>query len=173
MTAPKPTRSSDEIAIDIAVRLGFLGLFAWLSISLIAPFAIVIAWAIILTVATKPVHIWLTKALGGRSKIAAIVVTLMGLIVVIGPTAVLAASLIGTVEHLTERLINGEMTLPGPVEHLLNWPVIGPGLHDVWTELSTNMSDFVKDYGKELAGAGTVLLGSAVSLVPSRPPWSR
>jgi predicted PurR-regulated permease PerM len=60
-------RSPEEIAIDIVIRLGLLGLFVYWSLQIIGPFVMVVAWSVILTVATYPVYSWLEARLGTRT----------------------------------------------------------------------------------------------------------
>lgn len=162
MTTAPPPRGTDEFVVEVAVRLAILGLFAWVSLSLIAPFGLIIAWAVILAVAAGPAHDWLGRRFGGRPKLAAALMTLLGLVIIFGPITLLAVSLVGTIEHVTALLLDGEMQIPGPVEQLLEWPPIGPALHGFWTQTTGNLSGFFKDYGTEIAGVGTFLLGSAL-----------
>ena len=48
---PKQEPTLDAKVIDIAIRLGVLGLFAYFSLQLIAPFFLFLLWAVVLTVA--------------------------------------------------------------------------------------------------------------------------
>ncbi len=167
MTTPPPPRGPVDLAVDVAVRLAILGLFAWLALSLVAPFGVIIAWAVILAVAANPAHDALSRRLGGRKKLAAALLTVAGLAIIFGPITVLAASLVGTLEHVTAQLIGGDIQIPGPVERLLEWQPLGPALHAFWSQSSGNLTAFFKDYGHEIAGVGTFLLGSALHVVLS------
>jgi len=93
-------RSADAIAIDIAIRLGFLGLFLYWSISVVAPFLTIVLWAVILAAAVYPMHQWLAAHLGGRETLASVLITFAGLAIIFGPAAALAASLFHTVQAL-------------------------------------------------------------------------
>jgi hypothetical protein len=73
-TAKKPEPSVDARVIDIAVRLGILGLFAYFSLQLIAPFFLFLLWAVVLTVALYPAFDWLAEKLGGRKVPAAVLI---------------------------------------------------------------------------------------------------
>ena len=61
--AGKPEPTLDAKVIDIAVRLGVLGLFAYFSLQLIAPFFLFLLWAVVLTVALYPAYDWLAEKL--------------------------------------------------------------------------------------------------------------
>ena len=121
-------RSVEEIAIDIAIRLGFLGLFVYWSLLLIGPFVIVVLWAVILAVAVYPVHFWIKERLGGRSGLASFLITLVGMAIILGPATVLATSIIGSVETLAADLKTGTLELPPPPDSIKDWPLIGEKL---------------------------------------------
>ncbi len=77
---------------DLVIRLIILGLFAYLSLSLIRPFLPILVRAVILAVALAPLPEWLARRLNGSRRLAAILVMLVVLIVAIGPVAALAAA---------------------------------------------------------------------------------
>jgi predicted PurR-regulated permease PerM len=157
-------RSTEEIAIDIAIRLGFLGLFVYWSLLLIGPFVIIVLWAVILAVAVYPVHFWINERLGGRSKLASFLITLIGMAIIIGPATVLATSLIGSVETLATGLKTGTLELPPPPNIVRDWPLIGNKLHKTWSLASTNLGGFLSQYSSFILSAGGSLLGKAAGL---------
>jgi predicted PurR-regulated permease PerM len=65
VSAPAPFGSS---TIDIAVRIGLLGLLAYLSLKVVGPFLTVALWSAILTVALYPLFDWLARHLGNRRR---------------------------------------------------------------------------------------------------------
>lgn len=165
--AANPPRTPDQIAVDVAIRLGFLGLFAWLSLSLVAPFALVVVWAIILTVALYPSFVWLRDRLGGRDRPAALLITLGGLLIIFGPTAVLLASLIESVNHLITSAKDGTLLAALPKEGIAGIPVIGPQLEKLWHLLTSNFANILKDHSGQILQTGGVLLSSAAGFLLS------
>lgn len=157
-------RSAEAKVIDIAVRLGFLGLFVYWSLLLIGPFVIVVLWAVILAVAVYPVHSWIKARLGGRGGLASFIITLIGLAIIVGPASVLVAGLIGSVETLATGLQSGTLTLPPPPDSVRDWPLIGEKLHAGWSLASTNLEAFLRSNSSLLLGAGGSLLGKAAGL---------
>ena len=127
----RPERSPDQVAIDLAVRLGFLGLFAYFSLTLVRPFMPVLLWSVVLAVAFHPAYEWLRARLG-RSWLASGCLTLFGLLIVVGPATVLIASLIHSLEHLGHQLGAGQLDLPPPPQALDDIPVVGDDLNDAW-----------------------------------------
>ena len=49
--------------IDLAIRLGFLGLLGYWSFRVIAPFITIALWSALLAVALYPLYEWLTRRL--------------------------------------------------------------------------------------------------------------
>ena len=97
-----PGQSSDSRAVDIAIRLAFVGLLAGWSLYLIGPFITVALWGVILAVALYPIFVWLRKRLGGRGTPAAALVTVVMLVVVLGPASLLSTGLIENLRDLAE-----------------------------------------------------------------------
>src|ERR1044072_1106562 len=80
--------------IDLAVRLVVLGLLLYLSFILIRPFITIAIWAVVLAVALYPTYERIKWFLGGRRRLAAALLTLLGLLILIGPVAWLVLGLI-------------------------------------------------------------------------------
>ncbi|MCZ0963488.1 AI-2E family transporter, partial [Paracoccus benzoatiresistens] len=145
--------------VDLVIRLFLLGLFAYLSLALIRPFLALVTWAIILAVALAPVHGWLVRLLGGRRRLSAVIVTLVTLLVVIGPVAALASSLVESVQALVHRIASGRLHLPPPPARLEALPLVGQQIHAFWTTASTNMESVLLNHRQILAPLGTKAIG--------------
>ena len=83
-----------SLLVDAAIRIGFLGLLLYWSLKVIGPFLTIVLWSAILTVALYPLFDWLAARLGNRW-LAATLVTLLCLVIVIGPVTWLGFGLIG------------------------------------------------------------------------------
>ena len=151
-------RGLDQIAVDIAVRLGFLGLFAYFSLTLLRPFLPILLWSVVLAVIFHPAIVWLKGRLGGRAWLASACLTLFGLAIVLGPTTVLVSSLIRSLEYLAHMLGTGRPDLPPPPEARIEVPIVGDELTDAWDLASSNVEEFMGRYGKALLGAGEWML---------------
>ena len=163
-----PTRSSDQTAVDLAIRLGALGLLAYVVLLLLRPFLGVLLWSGILTVAFYPVFGWLRDRLGGRSWLASLVLTSFAVGIVVGPAALLAASLVHTVETFGRRLGTGRhLELPAPPPALAEIPVAGETLSQAWQLASSNLEAFLARYGRFLLDAGEWMLHAAAGLAES------
>ena len=158
----RQTRSGDEI-IQLAIRLGLLVFLVYWSFILVRPFIPVLAWSIILTVALYPAFDWLSVNLGGRPKLAAILITLISLAIIIGPVAWLGVGVVEGLQHLAGLLGAGTLAIPSPPEGIKDWPLVGQKLYDLWDQASTNLAAALRglaSYLKPLAGAVLAFAGS-------------
>ena len=57
---------------------------------IVSPFISIVVWAIIISVAVYPGHVSLTGKVGGRKKLSATIIVLIGLAIIIIPTWYLA-----------------------------------------------------------------------------------
>ena len=111
--------------IETAIRLLALGLLLYWALVLIRPFIAIFIWSGVLTVALYPMFEWIAGVAGGRRRLAAFIVTVISLLVVIGPVAWIGLSLIESLRIISERLDAVAVAIPPPSPELKDWPVIG------------------------------------------------
>ena len=105
----------------------------------IFPFLTAVLWAIVLCFTTWPVYSRLLVLLRGRRTIAAALMTMAILLVLVTPFAVIAASLSDDVPRASDRV--REFLAAGPPEPprwLVNIPLIGGSLTQLWRDLAGN-----------------------------------
>ena len=171
-------QSFDARFTDLVIRLTVLGVFAYFSLTLLAPFAIMVIWAVILAVALYPAFAALRNLLGGRGGLAATLITLVGLVVIVVPLGAVTINVAETTVGLVADFENQTVTVPRPPESVREWPVIGEKVHAAWSLASINLEAAVKRFGPPLlkaagtivgkiAGVGFGMLGFAVSVLIS------
>jgi predicted PurR-regulated permease PerM len=160
-------RTPERVAVDLMVRLGLLALFAYFALTLVRPFIPLLLWAVILTVAFYPAFAWLRGRLGGRAWLAALALTLFSVGIVIGPTTILLASLMDSLELITRHIAGGRVDLPPPPKAVVELPVIGDELTGAWTLASSNLEDFLGQYGKPILSVGEWTLHTIAGLAGS------
>ena len=162
--------------VEIAIRIGVLGLLLYFAFLLVQPFITIAIWAIVLAVALYPAYDHLVGWLGGRRRLAAVLLTLLGLLIVLGPATWLALSLIEGISNLSHRLDVAAFTVPSPPASVKDWPLIGPPIHQFWELASTNLQAAVAKVAPQLrpvggslltiaAGAGTGALQFVIALI--------
>jgi predicted PurR-regulated permease PerM len=162
---PTPKLSAaNDVLLLLAIRIVCLGFIGYWSLILIRPFLTIIVWSIIVAVALYPIFDWLSGKLYGHRGLAAFAITILSLLVMLGPASWLALSLAETVRILIARLGDGTLTLPPPSEAVKAWPLIGEQIYESWLLASTNLRALLIEAAPHLRPLGTTLLTTAGSM---------
>jgi predicted PurR-regulated permease PerM len=162
--ADRDKASSEEFNsrwIELIIRLSVLALLIYLSFVLIRPFLTIAIWSVILAVALYPLYDRIVRVLGGRRRLAAVLLTLICLLVVIGPASWLLIGLIDGVRTLSERIDFAALVLPQPREWVKQWPLIGDQLYQLWDFAANNVREALTNVAPYLRPVGAGLLGIA------------
>jgi predicted PurR-regulated permease PerM len=159
----KLSASSDDLVL-LAIRLVCLGLLGYWSLILITPFLTIILWSIIIAVALYPIFDWLSGKLYGHRALTAVAITVLGLLIMLGPATWLALSLAESVRILIDRVGDGSLTFPPPSEAVKTWPLIGEKIYEGWLLASTNLRALVIEAAPHLKPLGSSLLSAAGSI---------
>src|SRR5262249_29761653 len=174
-TSPVPTAGStpgaptDASARDLAasfaveplLRVAALGLLVYACVILLLPFISILVWSVVLAVALYPVFKWISVRLGGRARLAAALVTLLGLMVVIGPATWLTLGLIESARAIYDHFDLAKMSLPRPPAGVKTWPLVGEPLYQFWELASTNVTSALTELAPYLKPVGSSLLSIA------------
>jgi len=144
--------------VELAIRLGVLGFLLYFCFTLAFPFLTVGIWSIVLTVALYPVYDWMVCQLGGRRRLAAVLLTVLSLLTVIGPATWLTLGLIDSLKNLSEHLDLSAIKLPPPSNDVKSWPVIGNSIYQFWDLASTNFHAALAKIAPQLKPLGGMLL---------------
>jgi predicted PurR-regulated permease PerM len=144
--------------IEVSIRLGALGLLLYLSLVLVQPFISIVIWSVVLTVALYPAYEWMVLGLRGRRRLAAVLITILSLLIVIGPATWLALGLIESLRMISERLDFSTLTIPPPSKSLKEWPLIGDAIYQFWNLASTNFGAALAKILPQLKPLGSGLL---------------
>ena len=144
---PAPKTEAGQISIEARVsdlvRLGIIGLFAYWTVVLIAPFALIVIWAAILTVALFPMFEALSRLIGNRPVIAAVIVVVGCLILIIAPLALVAVNFADAAQALIEKLMAENIALPAAPAAIKEWPVIGERIDDAWNKIAGDLASTI------------------------------
>lgn len=157
-----PTRS-DSAVIDIAIRLAFIGVFVFTALHLVAPLLGLVLWAVILAVAVHPAHAALSRWLGGRETLSALLLTLVGLVITLGPVAILGLGIVDAATRALTALQSGTLPLPD-ADRLQGLPLVGPELARGWEAMRGNLAAVAERLGPPLLSAGGFLLGRVAGI---------
>jgi predicted PurR-regulated permease PerM len=158
-----PAGSANPQLVAILVALAIAG---YVTALVIWPFLGVLAWAIVLTVLFYPVHRRLAQRLG-RPALAALFSTLLVIVTILLPTAVVATA---TVNEVRAMAVGMPATLGGWLDP--ENAVTGPALRALETVVSLDrlrepgfMQKSVEEWGLGIAGGSLRLVGGALSMV--------
>lgn len=150
-----------EDEIQLTIRLALLGLLVYWSFVIIRPFIPIIAWSVVLAVALYPVFNWLSRLLGNRPRLAAVILTAINFGIVIGPATWLGLSAVEGLRSFAAQLGSGTLEILAPPAAVKNWPVFGSKLYDLWDQASTNLGAFLRDVAPHVRPVAGTILGLA------------
>jgi predicted PurR-regulated permease PerM len=150
-------------ALEISVRIGLLAVLVAWCFQIVRPFLALVAWGLIIAVATYPIYRWLEAALGERRRLAATLFTLLMLALLIGPTLMLAGTLVEGAQELASALSAGTLSVPPPPEKIGGWPLVGAPLERIWSLASQNLQEALRQIGPEIKPLGLRALSAAAN----------
>jgi len=159
----KDYRVSNPISIDWLIKIGCLAVLLYWAVLLIQPFLTIIVWSIILAVALYPIFDWAVTRLHLYRVVAAALITLASFVIVLGPVTWLGVSLVASTRVIVDRLNNGSISIPPPIQSVHDWPLIGGGLYDFWALASTNLGAALNELGPQLKPLATGFVSVAGS----------
>jgi predicted PurR-regulated permease PerM len=161
--------------IDIIIRVTALALLLYWSFKILEPFIGIFVWSVILSVSEYPLFTSITKRLRGKKVWAATLLSLLFLLVLIGPAVWLALSTADNIIALKNEVNQNGVTISPPPPGVKEIPVIGRKLDQLWTEASVNFGEFaqknsekIKDISLRIleiiasVGKGLLLLAAAI-----------
>jgi predicted PurR-regulated permease PerM len=145
---PPPAADADPRGssrlLDVLIRAGLIGALAVLCYQVLSPFLTLMAWSIILAVTMYPLHQWLARRIGGRQGLASTMLVLVGVLVIITPTAVLMNSFADSVRHFIGAVQHNTLAIPAPPEGVAQWPIVGQQIHDTWAKAHADLPGLVQ-----------------------------
>src|SRR5678815_4835710 len=137
------TRLSKRL-MDVLIRAGLVLALAVLCYQIFSPFIGLMAWALILAVTLYPTHQKLARKMGGRQGLAATLLTLVGIVVIVLPTAVLMGALGDSLLDLVDRVHENTLVIPAPAASVAEWPVVGKKVFAAWTRAHEDLPALLK-----------------------------
>ncbi|MCU0834345.1 MAG: AI-2E family transporter [Chromatiaceae bacterium] len=164
MSAPLaggPTASATSRAVETAIRIGLLALLAAWCYQIVAPFLVPIVWGVIIAVAGYPAYLRLRDWLDGREIAAAVVFSLLLLVAILAPAALLSGTLVEGAQGLVEQFQEGSIRVPPPPPGVAEWPLIGGWVEGYWSQAAENLKATLLGIAPQLKAAAQWLLGAA------------
>ena len=152
------------LLLDVLIRAGLILAVVMLCFQVFSPFLHLMAWALILAVCLYPLHQSVAAKLGGRQGLAATLLVLLGIVIVVVPTAALMSSLGDSVRGLINDVQNNTLQVPPPRESVADWPLVGDKLHAAWTKAHTDLPALVQSMQPKIGNLAKAALGFVASI---------
>jgi predicted PurR-regulated permease PerM len=149
MNDPKPIDPSvdprfERKLLDVLIRAGLILILAMLCYRIFSPFLVLMVWAMILAITLYPLNEALAARLGGSKGWAATLISLLGVALIVGPTAVLVSSTGDSVQRLIEGVQQNTLQIPSPNAKVAAWPIVGERIFAVWERAYTDLPALIK-----------------------------
>ena len=126
-------------AMEAAIRIGLVVLWAGWCFQILRPFVIPIVWGIIIAVAIYPVYEYILVLLKDSPRVSATLMTIAMLMVLVWPAILVGELLVENAEMMVTHLRDGTLTVPPPPPGLETWPLIGKPLAKIWHLATVNI----------------------------------
>jgi predicted PurR-regulated permease PerM len=162
--------------LDVLIRAALILALAVLCYQIFSPFLALMLWAVILAVTLYPLQRLLAGKMGGRQGLAATLIVILGIVLIVTPTAILMSSLGDSVHRLIDDVQSNSLEIPAPPDSVAGWPLVGPKVHALWSRahddlpalvlsMQPKIGDLAKTAVAFVASIGAGLLGFLASFI--------
>jgi predicted PurR-regulated permease PerM len=144
--------------VDSIIRMIFLLIIIVWCILILHPFASVLLWSIILTLALLPLHRKLTKKFGDKPKVASFILVATILLIVIVPIFIMITALTKEIIQLKSGFFTESFVMPLPDEKIKTIPLIGSKLYETWMIAATDKETFIMSHKDQLIEYGAIVI---------------
>ena len=137
-------------AIEVSIHVGLMVLLTAACLFILRPFLPLVAWGIVIAIAVFPAYRWLRSMVGGRGKLAAILLTLLFLAILIIPVVLLTERMVEGIQTLAIRFKGGTFNVPPPPASVGTWPIVGAPLQKLWTKASTDLTGLLQSLAPQI-----------------------
>ncbi|MBK6865888.1 MAG: AI-2E family transporter [Ideonella sp.] len=170
MTDPEPSdrplqdQRFEGRLLDVLIRAGLVLVLAMLCYRIFSPFLVLMVWALILAVTIYPLHQWLAAGMGGRQGWAATSITVLGVVLIVAPTAVLLSSIGDSVQGLVQEVQQNTLQIPPPRPGVAGLPLVGPEIHAAWQLAHDDLPALVKSLQPKIGDLAKAALSMVASI---------
>lgn len=140
MSPNVPNAHSSDTLLDVLIRAGLIAVLVISCYLVFQPFLSLMLWSLILAVMLYPLHCRLRRHLGDRDGLTASLIVVVSLLVLIGPTYLLTASLIESLQTAVVAVKSGALLIPPAPDWLADWP----RLYALWQQAATDLSGLLR-----------------------------
>jgi len=153
-----------RLLLDVLIRAGLILVLVMLCYRIFSPFLVLMVWALILAVTLYPLHRALAARMGGRTGWAATLITVLGVALIVAPTALLLNSLGDSVHRVIQEVQQGTLEIPPPKPGVAEWPVVGTKVHAYWQQAHDNLPALVQSLQPKIGELAKEALAMVASI---------
>ena len=150
--------------LDVLIRAGLILAMVMLCYRVFSPFLTLMAWALILAVTMYPLHQSLASRIGGKQGLAATLLVIIGVALIVAPTAMLMSSLGDSVHQLVNDVQNNSLKIPAPRPGIEEWPVVGKRIHEIWAKAHADLPALAQSMQPKIGELARASLGFVASI---------
>lgn len=148
-------------ALEASIRIGVLLVLVLWCFDIVKPFVTIVLWGVIIAIAVYPSYESLQAKMGNRRGLAAVVFTLIMLVVLLLPASMFTGTIIDGTRQTADVLSSGKVHIPPPPESVSHWPIIGEKLAAFWQLASSNLQEALARVQPQIKDVSRWLLGAA------------
>jgi len=149
--------------LDVMMRAGLILALAFLCYRALAPFMVLMVWALILAVCLYPLQQAVAARIGGRHGLAATCITVLAVALIVVPSAVLMSSLGDSVHQLIQDVQDSTLQIPSPPPGVAQLPLVGETVNTMWEKAHADLPALVQSLQPKIGE----LAKNALTLVAS------
>jgi predicted PurR-regulated permease PerM len=155
----EPGQDLTSRLLDVLIRAGLIAAMVVLCYQIFSPFLTLMVWALILAVTLYPLHQFLASKIRGKQGLAATLLVVVGVMLIVGPTAMLMSSLGDSVHQLVNDVQTNSLKIPPPRPGVEEWPFVGKKIHDVWSKAHADLPALVQSLQPKIGELAKTALG--------------
>ena len=160
----EPEEGAPAPLLDVLIRAGLILALALLCYRVFAPFLVLMVWSLILAVALYPLQQGVARRIGERQGLAATMVTVLGVVLIVAPTALLLSSVGDSVRRLTRDVQHNTLQVPPPPPTVAGWPVVGGRVYAVWERAHADLPELVQSLQPKIGDLAKAALAMVASI---------
>ncbi len=154
-------------AVGAALRISFIALIFMMSFWILKPFLAPVLWGIVFAVGIYPLHKRLSKLLGSREKLSAVLISIIGVSIIIIPMVLFTNSTVDSVSNVVTAVNEGTFHVPVPQADVAEWPLVGKPIYEAWSLAASNLTVAFEKFQPQIKAAAPKLTSMVTSLFGS------
>jgi len=150
--------------LDVLIRAGLILALALLCYRIFAPFLVLMVWALILAVTLYPLHQAVARRIGERQGLAATLITILGVVLIVAPTAMLLSSIGDSVQQLIRDVQHDTLQVPPPRPNVAAWPVVGNKVYAFWEKAHADLPGLMQSLQPKIGDLAKAALAMVASI---------